>query len=59
MERDSLIGAIVRDTTVASYPRYAVGWSGFLCLGSGDFIPYDSAFPGPEFFMVDAFEVEQ
>lgn len=53
-----LIGKIVRDTSVSPAPRYAIGTGGFLCLDSGQYLPYDSAFPGPVFFTSPAFEIE-
>lgn len=56
---EALVGAIVRDITVTdTRVRYLVGKGGFMTLGTGEFTPYDSAFPGPAFFATDAFEVE-
>lgn len=56
---DRLVGVIVRDITVTdANVLYLVGKGGFMTLDTGDFTPYDSAFPGPVFFTSDAFEPE-
>jgi hypothetical protein len=57
--RARLVGAVVRDSTVTDQViRYAVGKDGFLDLQAGQFLRYDAAFPGPEYFAQDAFVVE-
>lgn len=57
-----LIGAIVRDVSSevwpdAWVPHYAIGKTGFLDLHNGQWMPYDSAFPGPGFFAGPEFKV--
>ncbi len=49
------VGKVFQDISIDSYPIYAVGDTGFIHLSNagetvGSFIPYDSAFTGPEFF---------
>jgi hypothetical protein len=51
----SNVGKVFVDLSTDSYPRYAVGRTGFVILDTGDFVKYDSAFPGPEFFDNGAF----
>ena len=61
-EQSDLIGKIVRDISSevwpdAWVPHYAIGRTGFLDLHNGQWMPYDSAFPGPEFFAGAEFKV--
>lgn len=51
----SNVGRVFVDLSSEVYPTYAVGERGFIYLRNidgpvGDFIAYDSAFSGPEFF---------
>lgn len=59
---NELIGKIVRDVSSevwpdAWVPHYAIGKTGFLDLHNGQWVPYDSAFPGPSYFDQPAFRV--
>lgn len=47
MVGDTVIDASISDTYG---PRYLIGKAGFMNVETGDFVVYDSAFPGPEFF---------
>lgn len=57
-----LIGTIVRAVSSevwpdAWVPHYAIGRTGFLDLHNGQWVPYDSEFPGPQFFDQPTFRV--
>lgn len=61
-DEKGLIGTIVRDVSSevwpdAWVPHYAIGKTGFLDLHNGQWVPYDSAFPGPAYFDQPAFRV--
>lgn len=52
------VGSVVVDRSLGdTSPRYAIGRGGFLTLDTGDFTPYDSAFPSPSFFDRSRFDL--